>query len=237
MDAPENFDHDTPLPATCNLQLGLGALPCDAYHHFYHYQSSAQYTLLARTCFMLGLQDEAKAALTKAIFQDHFNPEALAMKAAVTANSVPQSYDKHPLSDAAFRASVGLPADEVALLHDSALALRLNGDVEGAARQFSEALVLAPDHSNSHFGLARCLFAQADYQQAQHHLQEAVRLSHTAHDAYHRSASAEHVKRARDFAARGENELAINDYTKALDLHRGNTEATQAREQLQAQRK
>jgi Tfp pilus assembly protein PilF len=60
-------------------------------------------------------------------------------------------------------------------------------------------------------------------------LREAVRASHLAHDAYHRRASDAHLARGQQFLAAGEVELAIQDFTKALDLHRGNKVALAAR--------
>ena len=43
--------------------------------------------------------------------------------------------------------------------------------------------------------------------------------------------SAEHLVRGRQWLKQGENDLAISDFTKALDLYRGNTEARIARAQ------
>ena len=52
-------------------------LPCDRYHHHYHYQASAQYLWLAETLRALGRTEYALAAYDKAIFQDHLNQEAI----------------------------------------------------------------------------------------------------------------------------------------------------------------
>lgn len=219
MTPPENDAHDN--PAAANLQPAMGALPCDAHHHYYHYQSSAQYLLLARACFALGRQDEAMEAIEKALFQDHFNEEALALKACEGRQEVAQSYDKHPMMDADFCASVGKQQDDTGRRHDEAIALWQQGDAEGALTKLAE----NPTHSNSRFARARIYFAQQDYAKAYAELKEAVKLSHVRHDAYHRTASDAHVERARAFAANGRPELALNDYAKALDLDRTNETA------------
>lgn len=214
----------------------MGALPCDAYHHYYHYQSSAQYLWLARACFALGDKDAAAAALKKALFQDHFNEEALALSSVSIPADVPFSYDKHPLRDATFLASVGLPAGVATFMHDEAAQLFEQAKYEQALKQFAKAAACDSEHSNSHFGMGKCCFMLGQFDEARKHVTEAVRLSHLAHDAYHRAASQAHVKRAREFMTQGEIDLAINDFSKALDLHRGNQDALSGREQAQKMR-
>jgi len=56
------------------------ALPCDGYHHYYHYQSSAQYLWLGRALQLLGKYEDAAKSYKNSIFQDHFNAEALKWK-------------------------------------------------------------------------------------------------------------------------------------------------------------
>src|ERR1700753_3853410 len=61
------------ISADEQLQDASSPLACDAYHHYYHYQSSAQYLWLATTLRVLGRTNEAIVAYNNAIFQDHFN--------------------------------------------------------------------------------------------------------------------------------------------------------------------
>lgn len=222
--SPLSDAHDTLPPATCNLQL-TGALPCDAYHHYYHYQSSAQYLLLAEILHALGMQEEMKQALQKALFQDHYNQAALAFKAEGRPAQI--AYDKHPLLDSAFCASVAMPQSASTRLHDEAVAAWQGGDGAQATALCEAALRADAQHSNSHYALARSLQAQGQHGKALPHAQEAVRLSHILHDAYHRAASQEHLARARQFLSEEAMELAYNECTKALDLHRQNREAAE----------
>lgn len=210
----------------------MGALPCDAHHHYYHYQSSTQYLFLARSCFALGLKEEAMNALQKALFQDHFNEEALAMKATGSAEGVARTYAKHPLTDAEFCTSVGKQPNDATTLHDAAVASWQSGDAPSAITKLKEALSAFPEHANLLLTLGRILWEMQDYTQSRDVLKEAARLAHVSHDAYHRAASAQHLERARGFAAAGELDLAVNDFNKALDLHGGNEDAKKERAEI-----
>lgn len=203
-----------------------GALPCDAFHHHYHYQSSAQYTLLAHLCFALGKKEEMQLAISKALFQDHYNEEALELRASGFAGDLPR-YAKHPLTDAEFCANIGKPATRATQWHDEAMALMERDPA--AAQELLEKLVRHyPTHSNGRFRLAQLYAVQNLHKQAYTQLIEAIRLSHEEHDGYHQTASGEHVARGAEFARHAEYDLAINEFHKALDLHRGNAEAKEA---------
>ena len=223
----EFSSNDTLPEPSCNPLLTQGALPCDAWHHYYHYQSSAQYLWLAETLRALGQEADAQAAYKRALFQDHFNQEALEGKAEAMATRAPE-YAKHPLRDAEFLASVGLAAHTGTALHDEAAA-------HYEVARYDQALVLLnkteAGHSNSYFLRGRCHFLKREFEMARADITEAIRLSHLGHDAYHRHASGEHLARGKAYAASGELELAISDFTKALDLHRGNQDALAARAQ------
>ncbi len=58
---------------------------------------------------------------------------------------------------------------------------------------------------------------------------EAVRVFAARHDRYHRHASDMHLRRGLYFLRAGETDLAIADFSKALDLHRHNVEALRER--------
>lgn len=212
------FDEDT----TCALQDATSILPCDAYHHYYHYQSSAQYTWLASALYALGRNQEAITACNKAIFQDHFNQEAINGRAgAVT----PSAYKKHPILDSKFCLSINAQASEAGRTHDKAAEYYLAND-------YLKTLELIRDnkeHSNSRFLAGKCLIALKQYEEATNELGEAIRLSHTEHNKYHQIASNEHFKRGSKLFAVGNIDLAIADFTKALDLYPFNKEARNAR--------
>lgn len=225
----EECNNDTLSQATGNLQLS--SLPCDQWHHYYHYQASAQYVWLAETLCALGKWEEAKEAYTKAVFQDHQNQEAIEGQKGRRLLAKAPLYDKHPISDIAFCSSVGQLPAEATHIHDEAATFLQSGDVSMALVLFNKAISTEPMHSNSFFGRAKCWFALQKYEKARADFAEAVRLSHLHHDAYHRMASGEHVQRGQAFLAAGQIDLAIADFTKALDLYRGNKEALMAKEE------
>lgn len=204
-------------------------LSCDAYHHYYHYQSSAQYLWLATTLRVLGRTNDAIVAYNNAIFQDHFNQEALdGKKELLSENSfspfIPK-YDKHPVTDAEFCKSIGELPNACTKLHDKAAAEYLAG-------KYAYILsIIPPDsfHSNSCFLLGKCWFHLQRYGKATDNFREAIRLSHMHHDRYHHHASTQHFLRGTTLFYGGDLDLAIADFTKALDLNRNNCEAKMAR--------
>jgi tetratricopeptide (TPR) repeat protein len=105
------------------------------------------------------------------------------------------------------------------------------GNLTEAMALFDTAIALNAHHSNSFFARGKCYFLLDDFEKARVDFMEAIRLSHQKHDSYHRAASEEHLQRGRGFLKLGKLDLAINDFTKALDLHRKNKDALAARAQ------
>lgn len=221
--------YSTDMP-DCHPIPQTGPLPCDAHHHYYHYQSSTQYLWLASTLQILGQKDEAKSAYNKAIFQDHFNQDALEGRNRLLAEiygeapSSPITYAKHPVLDADFCTAIDKPHTPETEPHDHAHTLYETG-------AYTQTLASLPqnEHSNSRFLRGKCLFMLGHYEQAAQEFREAIRLSHIDHDAYHRFASAQHYTRAQQWLTAGDMELAISGLTKALDLYSGNKEARRLR--------
>lgn len=60
--------------------------------------------------------------------------------------------------------------------------------------------------------------------------EKAIAMSSARHDAYHKHASGAHVLRGEYNMQAGELDLAIADFSKALDLWRGNAQATVLRD-------
>ena len=177
---------------------------------------------------MLGREEEAGSALERSIFQDHFNAEALEAKKNAARTAVP-NYDKHPLLDEPFLKSIGKQSLAQTSNHDRAASAFAERDYEKGCSLLDKAIGSGPPHSNSFFLRGKCRFMQGQYGLAQEDFSEAIRLSHMEHDAYHRAASEEHFKRGLDYYSREELDLAVSDFTKALDLHRGNKKALEAR--------
>lgn len=204
----------------------------DRYHHYYHYQASAHYSWLGAACEALGDADGARAAYGRAIFQDHANGFALARKAALARGEMAQAtpdYCEHAQTDHEFRRLTGRSPSPATAAYDEAAAALADGDAERGAACIQQALAADPAHADSYFLRGRAHFAQGDFAAAKADFTEAARLSHLDHQAYHRTASAARLERGRHFAASGEWDLAINDFTKALDLHGANRDALIAR--------
>ena len=203
----------------------MKVLACDLYHHNYHYQSSAQYLWLARTLLIIELTEEAKFAYKKAIFQDHFNQEALNGLNSLTVITTPPQYDKHPIYDSEFQQSIGEIFTEETQIHDQATNLYLENKLKSALKLLDK----NHNHSNSYFLKGKCHFALRNYEQAVDNFRQAIELSHEKHNEYHIFASDQHLKRGQDFFQQGEVDLAIADFSKSLDLYSKNQEAIRAR--------
>lgn len=205
----------------------MSRLPCDAYHHYYHYQSSAQYLWLAETLVILNKICDAEIVYNKAIFQDHFNQAAIdglnnLEKPKIIAVPV---YDKHPIYDAEFCQSIGRKISLETEVHDKAVDLYL-------ASKFDEAISLLEqnfEHSNSHFLMGKCYFAKQEYENAEKQFLYAIAISHKSHNEYHIFASNQHLARGKEFFVSGELDLAIADFSKSLDLYPKNQETIRAR--------
>lgn len=196
----------------------------DGYHHHYHYQSSAQYLWLGDILKLMGKHDEAATAYQKAVFQDHGNEDAIRKLAGNPIPIVP-GYCSHPVLDAEFCTAIGEDKTQETRQHDRAAHLYLAGEYKKAVAL----LLVQPAHGNSCFLLGKCYTAMEDYAKARHALTEAIGLSHSAHNAYHCLASEHHFRRGNVFLTAGETDLAIMDFSKALDLYPGNKNALQAR--------
>ncbi len=204
-------------------------LDCDLYHHYYHYQASAQYLWFSVTYLAQNKLTEAEEACTKAIFQDHFNQAALALKNhPENYLQLPLQYTKHPESDAEFCQSIGKEPTTSSALHDASL----TADFQTALTLLNQAIELDPTHSNSYFAKGKLYFSIQDYAQAEIDFYQAIQLSHQDHNQYHQTASQAHCQRGKIFLQNNEPELAIADFSKALDLYSKNQEALELRSQL-----
>ncbi|MEI7670298.1 MAG: hypothetical protein WCJ33_09475, partial [Pseudomonadota bacterium] len=134
---------------------------------------------------------------------------------------------KHPVYDFEFRSLIGEANKSATNLHDNAAQLYLSGHFK-----FTLELLLgdnAPLNENSYFLIGKSFAMLGEFENAKNYLLEAIRLSQIKHDEYHDFASLEHVKRGRLFYAISEIDLAISDFTKALDLNNKNIEALHER--------
>jgi tetratricopeptide (TPR) repeat protein len=218
------------MSATNPESLHEAVAQSDARHPHYHYQASWQSLCLAVACDGLGRKEEARAAYKAALFQDHLNRFAREGLAGKRFDALPP-YRGHAGRDADFRAAIGEAANESSRLHDAAAKAFAAGDAAGALALLRTLLAREPEHANGWNLKGQIHFAAAEPEAAREAFAEAVKHMAAAHDAYHKRASGMRLMRGQAYARTGELDLAINDFTKALDLHAGNTEALQARAQ------
>jgi tetratricopeptide (TPR) repeat protein len=134
-------------------------------------------------------------------------------------------YSNHPVYDTQFCQLIGCEITEITRQHDKAVSSYLSGDYQQAIK----ILEANENHSNSQFLIGKCLIALEKYEEAGIYLSESIKLSHIKHDEYHKLASNIHVQRGIEFMRQEELELAIMDFSKALDLYNNNHEALRQR--------
>lgn len=131
------------------------------------------------------------------------------------------------------KAIMHLPTS-AALFHDRGCYNLHLGAYGCGISDYSEAITLDSTHSNAYYGRGTCFWHQQKRRPALQDYDDAIRLSTMKHEAYHHQASQLHAVRGEIYGRIGEIELAINDYTKAIDLNRQHVDAYFNRGELYA---
>lgn len=229
-------------------ELNKAVTLSDQYHHYYHYQGSYQYTLLAECHAYLDELGEALAAYKKAVFQDHTNPRALmGLKAVENNQPLPlglPEYTRMVEYDSDLSHYIFLPGERplkpekthtapeennASSLYDAAIHAINKKDTDKAREYFILTLKLNPEHSKAAFGLGRIAFEKHAYRDALVWIKKACAMLSEEHDAYHWTSSFHRLWRGEVYEAMGDADMAIADYSKAIDLQGKNTDAYLAR--------
>ena len=220
----------------------------ECYHHFYHYQGSFQYCLLAESHHQLGEWDEAATAYEKSLFQDHTNARALEGVAQLISRDMAllsENYTRMVEYDHDIPTLIYLPGQKPVHkektqqrlrenktpsgLYDLGIWYFLQGDHENARVAFAECLREDASHSKAVFAMGRIAHTHQQWRDAVAWLRHAARLLAEEHDGYHWTASHHRYMRAGLHMAMNALDMAIADYTKALELQNKNKQAYLAR--------
>ena len=125
--------------------------------------------------------------------------------------------------------AIQLFSESASLYHDRGFFYQQLEEMDLAQADYESALKRSPTHSHAWYGKGRCAMARGEYKSAMECFNHAITLSSEQHDAYHQFASVGHMRRGKLSFFLGNRELAINDYTKALDLYPKNVDALLAR--------
>lgn len=198
--------------------LNARVAECDKHHHFYHYKSSWMHLAYANALRAAGNGEAAKKHYKAAIFQDHLNEEAK------TALAFPS-----PLTgEGGAKHRMGVNESDITITPT-----RLSGDLPrqgGGEKTYDthittgaiEALITFEASLGWEKDVSVELCRNGQYE-------EALKICAARHDAYHHHASASHVARGKWFEDNSYPDLAIADYSKALDLNGKNTGAITSR--------
>jgi tetratricopeptide (TPR) repeat protein len=121
--------------------------------------------------------------------------------------------------------AIMLVPNNASLFHDRGWYYQQLGEYAYASANYSSAIACDNTHSNAYYGRGKCAGYLQDMEAALQDYNAAIMLSTTQHDTYHHQASEQHVSRGIMYNETGDDDLAINDYGKALDLNRTHCEA------------
>lgn len=182
--------------------LNRDVAACDQHHHLYHYKSSHMHLCYGLHLRASGDEAAARKEFEAAVFQDHLNSQA-----------------KEALSSLQGNAAAIQSGSPRSTRHDGgAYDTHIQTHAIERLATFEASLGWEPDTSMVRLAVGEYL--------------EALRICNDRHQRYHRHASNAHLSRGRWHEAQGNLDLAIADYSKALDLNSKNQDALHARATL-----
>ena len=181
------------------------------FHSYFHFEQSFAYLLAAYIMYLKKDDASTKEYLTKAIFQDHINEQALnfynnASFAYIVSYNKNIRYEKDFLH---FAIGEFIPSAEVELL-DNAIALSTSSIIVDTAINYK----------SHRLDFVKTIIAiyNKELEVANIFIQNAIDSIEIAHKNYHEFASETYLKRAEIFDHYGQVDLAKNDRVKAHDL-------------------
>ena len=188
------------------------------FHSYFHFEQSFAYLLCAYGYFLKNEASFQVEYLTKAIFQDHINQQAIDFSELINGDlrndlRLLFSYEKNLKLETEF-------------LHFAIGRFKLLPDIEILDSEIREILTLNyPRAVSSNYYSHRVLiikYVEALFNEklegAIVNILKAVKMLETSHQQYHQLASNIYLKRAEIFTKLGEMELSKNDAIKASDL-------------------
>ncbi len=195
------------------------------YHALIHYECSAQFLQRALMHLAMGEQDKAQADLDDAIFQDHDNAAALFLKQNSWHKDIQiPKYTSNLMTETHWHNETGRVRSELHELqahqqeHDKAIYFFRHNNMRAAFVVIGELLKTRPDYSMAWHHRALMHLHIGETRQAYDDLNRAIETAHIWHQAYHRDAALHHYHRGQVYARSSQPELAIMDFSKALEL-------------------
>ena len=204
---PENNIHNMLEKRDLNQAIFI----VNKFHSYFHFEQSFAYLLAAYIANLKEDELSTKEFLTKAIFQDHLNEQALnfhnnASLAYMVSYNKNIRYEKDFLNFAIGRFELSA---EVKLL-DNAIELSM-----------SSKIVDTEINCKSHrLDFVKTILAiyNKELEVANIWIKNAIESLESSHKNYHKFASEVYLKRAEIFESQGQIDLAKNDRVKANDL-------------------
>ncbi len=189
------------------------------FHSYFHFEQSFAYALGAYVYSMLNEPHFQQECLTKALFQDPQNQQAIDFDKVINHGALINdlefllSYDKNLRYEYDFlQFAIGnfKPLKEIEIL-DQEIKQILS---------LENTIVISSNYHSHRTKIAKTISAllRNNLNEATKQIQEAIKMLEDAHPQYHQFASSTYLKRAKIFSLLGEVELSKNDIRKANDL-------------------
>lgn len=206
------------------------------YHAPIHFECSAQFLLRAKLHFPMGEEQKAKADIESAIFQDHDNRPALQMKRDGWKRDMQLAeYDRHLMTECEWYFETTRNRREMNDLlphqwqHDRAIFFMRQGDFHQAGAILSDLLKQRPAYPMAWHHRALIFLELNEPRQAFSDVNRAIAEAEKWHETYHHDAALHHYHRGQLYAEMGEMEMAVMDFSKAIDLDKHFAEVYAAR--------
>lgn len=124
-----------------------------------------------------------------------------------------------------FEKYLKLEPDNLQATYDYGYCLLVDKKYEKAQKILKKSLADMDDIEFAQFAYGLTYFFQQKFTQAKKYFLAAYKTASKKHDAYHENSSTQFYNRAYVYFLNKQDDLAINDLTKALDLNQKNTDA------------
>ncbi len=206
------------------------------YHAPIHYECSAHFLQRALLYFPMGEQQKAQADLESAIFQDHENHAAVQLKQnGWKREDIAPEYDRNLMTETEWYYEATRTMRDIHSMlphqqqHDRAVFFMRQEDWHQAGAILSDLVKQRPAYPLAWHHRSKVFLALNEARQAFSDINRAVEEAAKWHESYHRDAAYHHYHRGQLYAEKGETDLAVMDFSKAIDLDKHFAEVYAAR--------